>query len=199
MAMIMKSSTPPPDETEAPPKISEKQQFSHFSHRHPLELSEVHEEDHAICSGCEHDIISGSAYICAKPKCNFLLHDLCFDLPRRIRHRCHPKHPLSLFIAPPYSDREFTCDACGESGHGFTYHCGSCKFDLHVECAALPETENRPDHQHPLILVGGFDPEKMVDGVDSVCYVCGGPMAEGRWIYSCLACKCGAHLDCATA
>ncbi|KAI3444939.1 hypothetical protein Pfo_001604 [Paulownia fortunei] len=189
MALIMKISR---DEGEVCEK--EKQQFNHFSHRHPLELSELHQEDNAVCSGCEHDIL-GSAYICTKPKCTFLLHDLCFDLPRHIRHHSHPKHPLGLLFSPPYSDGEFTCDACGNSGHGFTYHCDTCKFDLHVECASLPEIENRQDHEHPLILLCAF-PDK-VEGADFVCYVCDAPIAKGCWMYSCMACNCGAHLECA--
>ncbi|KAL0425550.1 UNVERIFIED_CONTAM: hypothetical protein Sradi_1089800 [Sesamum radiatum] len=76
-----------------------KQQFSHFSHRHPLELSQLHQEDKAVCSGCELDIL-GSAYVCTKPNCTFLLHDFCFDLPRQIRHLSHPKHPLGLSFPP---------------------------------------------------------------------------------------------------
>ncbi|KAL2234238.1 uncharacterized protein LOC105168581 [Sesamum indicum] len=170
-----------------------KQQFNHFSHRHPLELSQLHQEDKAICSGCELDIL-GSAYVCTKPNCTFLLHDFCFDLPRRIRHYSHPKHPLGLSFSPPYNDGEFTCDACGHSGHAFTYHCGTCKFDLHVECAALPEVENRRDHEHPLVLSCG-SPEG--SAAEFVCYVCSGCIGKGCWMYCCLACNCGAHLECA--
>ncbi|KAH6826984.1 hypothetical protein C2S53_016127 [Perilla frutescens var. hirtella] len=173
------------DEREA-----EKQQINinHFSHRHQLEASEIHEEEKGVCSGCEHDIV-GPAYLCSKPSCTFLLHDLCFDLPRRIRHHCHANHPLHLLSSPPYSDGEFTCDACRRSGHGFTYHCDTCKFDLHVECASLPEIENRKDHEHPLILM---------DGQDFVCYVCNEEsVGKDCWMYCCLACRCGLHLGCA--
>ncbi|KAL3832896.1 hypothetical protein ACJIZ3_007632 [Penstemon smallii] len=139
-----------------------KQQFNHFSHRHPLELSQLHEEDKAICSG-------------------FRLHG-------------HPKHPLGLFYSPPYSDGEFTCDACGHSGHGFTYHCATCKFDLHVECASLPQIEKRKDHKHPLELLCGFSDE--LDDSNLVCYVCNIGMVKGCWIYCCLGCKIGTHLEC---
>ncbi|KAK6162869.1 hypothetical protein DH2020_002710 [Rehmannia glutinosa] len=189
MSMIMKIS----HDQEKQVYVKEKQQFNHFSHRHPLELSQLHQEDKAVCSGCEHDIL-GPAYICTKPNCNFLLHDLCFDLPRRLRHRSHSNHPLLLRFSPPYSDGEYTCDACGESGHGFTYHCDACKFDLHVECASLPETESREDHGHPLILLWDF-PGK-IDGADFVCYVCDEPVGKGCWMYSCLGCKFGTHLEC---
>ncbi|CAI9764946.1 unnamed protein product [Fraxinus pennsylvanica] len=143
-------------------KIREMQQYvNHFSHRHPLELSEVHEEKEekgAICSGCELEITGGSAYTCTKPKCTFILHNACFELPRQVRHKSHPKHPLSLHFSPPYSDREFRCDACGNSGHGFTFHCKTCKFDLHVACASLPEIEHREDHEHPLSLLYSSTP-----------------------------------------
>ncbi|KAL8495906.1 hypothetical protein ACS0TY_019866 [Phlomoides rotata] len=191
MALVI---NPSDDERERSESVREKQQINHFSHRHPLQLSELHETDKAVCSGCEVDIV-GPAYICTKPHCTFLLHDLCFDLPRYIRHHSHRKHPLVLRPSPPYSDGEFTCDACGRSGNGYTYNCGTCEFDLHVECASLPETENREDHQHPLILMSEF-PGKM-DGPDFVCYVCDDPMVKGCWMYSCLDCKCGAHLECA--
>ncbi|PIN25183.1 hypothetical protein CDL12_02081 [Handroanthus impetiginosus] len=89
----------------------------------------------------------------------------------------------------------FTCDACGTSGHGFTYHCGACKFDLHVECASLPEIEKRKDHEHPLILLCGFDADK-VEGGGFSCYVCNDGIGKGCWSYCCLDCKCGTHLEC---
>nr|GMC79815.1 putative late blight resistance protein homolog R1A-4 [Ipomoea batatas] len=107
--------------------------FNHFSHRHPLQLSRStprfnhkDDEEEAICSGCEFHIAGAgyaSKYTCTKPSCGFVLHDSCFDLPREIRHAAHPKHALTLLPSPPYADREFTCDACGNSGHAFIFHC----------------------------------------------------------------------------
>ncbi|KAL6562772.1 hypothetical protein OROHE_005360 [Orobanche hederae] len=195
MSRIMKTEKQPIEK-------KQNQKLHHFSHRHPLELSHLHQEDNAVCSGCEHDIL-GPAYICTKPECAFLLHDLCFDLPRHLRHRSHPNHSLVLHSPPPYTDREFTCNACGESGNAFTYHCDTCKFDLHVECASLPEFEIRRDHKHPLMLLCGFTDISKGEGLggdddhdDYVCYVCDGTVGKGCWMYSCLACNCGAHLDC---
>ncbi|KAL3622421.1 hypothetical protein CASFOL_033832 [Castilleja foliolosa] len=173
----------------------QKQQFNHFSHRHPLSLELSH--TNAACSGCEHEI-SGSAYVCTKPECGFLLHDLCFDLPRRILHGSHPSHPLFLLHSPPYTDnKESTCNACSDLVHAFTYHCETCRFDLHVECASLPEFEIRRDHMHPLLLL--WDAPDTADDSTSVCYVCNDDMEKGYWRYSCLACNCGVHLECITA
>ncbi|KAM3323323.1 hypothetical protein P3S67_004474 [Capsicum chacoense] len=176
------------------------EELSHFSHRHPLiKVSDIlDEEDQVICSGCEHDLLGGSAYTCTKMNCNFILHDSCFDLPRQIKHKSHPKHTLSLHFKPPYYDGEYTCDACGNSGHAFTFHCEKCKFDLHVECACLPEIEEREDHQHPLTLC--YNSSNLFLGkeveVDVLCYVCKKGVGKTCWFYCCLACKCGAHLDC---
>ncbi|KAL3516601.1 hypothetical protein ACH5RR_023503 [Cinchona calisaya] len=188
--------------------VEMKQQLiSHFSHRHPLQLLEVEDEDEVvICSGCEVEI-SGSAYICTKPSCDFILHDSCVDLPKLVKHKSHPKHTLTLHIFPPYSDGEFSCDACGNSGQAFTYHCTSCKYDLHVECASLPEVEYCEDREYPLVLSYLFrsqneaEQEAKVKGKavadDFVCDVCHRPEAKGScWAYCCSACNFGAHLDC---
>ncbi|GFQ07693.1 hypothetical protein PHJA_002913400 [Phtheirospermum japonicum] len=177
--------------------MQKQQQFNHFSHRHPLELSQQKDDTNAVCSGCHHEI-SGPAYVCTKPKCGFLLHDLCFDLPRRLRHGSHPNHPLFLLHSPPYTDKESTCNACGDLVHAFTYHCETCGFDLHVECASLPEFEIRRDHMHPLVLLWDA-PDKAAGADESVCYVCDETVEKGCWMYSCLACNCGAHLECTAA
>lgn len=186
---------------------AEMKQLSHFSHRHPLHLIELKEKDQLLCSGCEVEIL-GSAYICIKANCDFILHDSCIDLPRQVKHGSHPNHPLILQFFPPYSNGEFTCNACGNSGHAFTYHCMACKYDLHIECASLPETEIRDDHEHPLTLVYSFGSNK-VDGkaeekgkaVEEIffCCFCGGPIDKGCWAYFCSYCNnFGAHLDCAS-
>lgn len=172
-------------------------QFSHFSHRHPLHLQESedkHQQEEIICSGCELDIQSNLAYTCTKPTCNFILHKSCLELPRQIRHKSHPKHSLSLVPSPPYNDGEFTCDACGDSGHAFTFHCSTCKFDLHVECASLPETEEIEEHEHALTLFYCFPFEEEKDNF--CCEVCHFPLAKSCWIYCCLACNYGTHLEC---
>ncbi|XP_059311067.1 LOW QUALITY PROTEIN: protein VACUOLELESS GAMETOPHYTES-like [Lycium ferocissimum] len=171
------------------------EEFSHFSHRHPLKISDIlDEEDQVICSGCEHDLSGGSAYTCTKNNCNFILHDSCFELPRQIKHKSHPKHTLSLLLSS-YNDGEYM-RACGNSGHAFTFHCEKCKFDLHVECASLPEIEEREDHQHPLTLCYSNLFLGKGDEVDVMCYVCKRGVGKTCWFYYCLACKCGAHLDC---
>lgn len=94
----------------------------------------------------------------------------------------HRKHPLSLHFSPPYSEGEFRCDACGNSGHGFTFHCKTCKFDLHVACASLPEIEHQEDHDHPFSLL--YSSTRQVEGGNFVCFVykCSGANGEVGFI-----------------
>lgn len=134
--------------------------------------------------------------------CNFILHESCVDLPRQIRHTSHPKHPLTLHFLPPYGDGEFICDGCANFGHAFTYHCPTCKFDLHVECASLPEIEVREDHQHPLFLFfsvpnNNNNNNKKEKVADLFCNVCRLPVGKNWWAYACSTCiNHGTHLEC---
>lgn len=175
----------------------------HFSHRHPLCLSQIQEnDDEIICSGCELSLSACLAYKCSKPNCEFYLHDLCFQLPREIRHSSHTKHPLLLLSSPCHG---FTCNACGDSCTAFfNYHCPACEFGVHVECAALPEAVKLEDHEHPLTRICSLvDYENIKNdheqGKELSCYVCEGAF-EGIWVYYCKVCQCAAaHLDCAIA
>jgi len=48
-------------------------------------------------------------------------------------------HPLQL-TANPYGHGHFVCDGCQLSGHGHSYHCATCQYDLHVSCKRARET-----------------------------------------------------------
>ncbi|KAM7508967.1 hypothetical protein LguiA_019420 [Lonicera macranthoides] len=169
-------------------------QFNHFSHRHPLHLTnhQTQNQNKQVCSCCEIDFSSSSqSYICTKPTCNFSLHIPCFNLPSQFTHKSHPKHPLSL-----QNDAvSFPCNACGDSPSGFGFHCLKCEFGLHVECASLPEVEEREDiHEHPLTLFYSVPLEFGEKGFD--CGVCEEDLGVGCWVYGCLACNYGTHLEC---
>ncbi|KAJ4836057.1 hypothetical protein Tsubulata_008956 [Turnera subulata] len=48
-----------------------------------------------------------------------------------ISHFSHSQHKLRF----EYSEFPFKCDGCKEVGIGSRYKCGSCDFDLHMQCA----------------------------------------------------------------
>nr|CAD1844665.1 unnamed protein product [Ananas comosus var. bracteatus] len=113
----------------------------HISHLHPLHLTDVPPR--------------GSIFECAP--CRFALHPPCARLPKMLPHPSHPAHPLSLLLAPAYTDGGigggfFACDACSRGGVAFAFHCSHCGFDLHPACAALPESVHHPSHPHPVAL-----------------------------------------------
>merc|ERR1712023_110182 len=52
------------------------------------------------------------------------------------------EHPLK-YTASPYGHGHFVCDTCDSSGHGASYHCDECEFDVHIACVA----SNNPPSQ----------------------------------------------------
>ncbi|KAF8047941.1 hypothetical protein N665_2755s0004 [Sinapis alba] len=167
----------------------------HPSHNHPFRLFKARDEDEIICSGCELDL-TGQAFKCTKKDCDYFLHKSCFDLPREINHKSHPDHPITLLYSPPYDHQSYECDACGEYGTGFTYNCSECKYDVHVGCAFIPETVEREDHKHPLILLYKI-PCK--DGKMYVCDVCEEEVSENLWTYYCKECDYVTHVHSCAA
>ena len=178
---------------------------NHFSHNHPLRPIKVKAEEELICSGCGLDL-SGSAFKCSKSNCGFILHNSCFKLEPVLEHKSHPDHPLTLLSTPPkcYRNKRFICDACGDYGTSFDYHCSSCQFDLHVGCALLPKTTKHVDHEHPLTLLysSSFSCscscDRGNDNVTFVCDVCDEVVRKKHWVYYCEKCDYGTHLLCTT-
>ncbi|GMQ11149.1 hypothetical protein CsSME_00053903 [Camellia sinensis var. sinensis] len=76
-------------------------ELQHWSHKHPLTLSEVKNHDgvEIVCNGCLQNITSGSsAYRCTN--CLFFLHKLCAKLPRQIKHPTSREKTLTLHLDP---------------------------------------------------------------------------------------------------
>ncbi|KAK1401300.1 hypothetical protein POM88_000905 [Heracleum sosnowskyi] len=161
----------------------------HFTHGHAMYLSEVREKQMKICSGCDENI-TGLAYVCKDNQCDFNLHKSCFDLPQEIRHNSHPKHPLRLIISPDQNNG-YTCNGCHKKGFSFTYNCRICNFDLHTDCASLPKTVKRKDHEHPLTLYYEMNGEFRCDACQET--------SEGCWRYRCRKCDFDTHPYCVTS
>ncbi|CAI9103213.1 OLC1v1001661C1 [Oldenlandia corymbosa var. corymbosa] len=165
--------------------------ITHFSHPHPLFLTQQGTNFNAQCSGCKQfDASSGPIYTCTP--CNYSLHQKCSQMPQRITHPFDKNnHVLSLMTKPAYPDGTFTCDACAELGYGFNYRCETCGIDLHILCASSPMVITRQFHPHQLSLT--FAPPYPI-GTFS-CDVCrlGG---SKNWLYRCHICEFDVHLTC---
>ncbi|KAG6743770.1 hypothetical protein POTOM_052471 [Populus tomentosa] len=170
-------------------------EVEHFSHPdHPLILiNQVLEYscELVICSGCEGPIW-GPCYSCTS--CYFFLHKTCAELPREIKRRIHPRHPLHLLEKAPY-EGGYGCDRCDKSFNCFVYHCSFCQFDLDIKCAFPPgflEVDSQFAHKdHPLIL----NEEQEYHGEGVTCSVCKEPMSGPS--YRCTSCNFFLHKKCA--
>lgn len=164
-------------------------QLTHFSHPHPLELTDILATNHhSICWGCRLSVFPGRPY-CWCRTCGFCLHATCFHLPRKISHPCDPSHHLILAMSP-----SFHCKACGNPGGGLCFSCKECNHDYHSLCTLKPLLTTSPMHPHPLSLE--FKPP--YGGQGFRCDVCGEP-GRNHWFYSCAECGFDVHLDCPTA
>lgn len=161
-------------------------QIQHFSHDHPLELTNIEEVGHE-CFGCK-SAATGWMYRCNK--CNFDLHMSCSAIPLQIKHPVD-SHPLVLLAQPIYQSGHFMCNACGINSKGFPFHCTFCKTDLHPSCANLPLQFYHPYHCHALAL--SFTPpypQKVFS-----CDVCNKP-GKDSWHYHCSQCLFDVHVTC---
>ncbi len=63
-------------------------------------------------------------------------------LPETIQHASHSQHELRL-VGQVYQGVGFRCNKCLRIGHGPSYHCEPCQFDLHPTCALLNGCTNK--------------------------------------------------------
>ncbi|CAA7057106.1 unnamed protein product [Microthlaspi erraticum] len=182
-------------------------EYKHFSHPHTLKLQEIHTNDSPVtCSGCESNISdSTTAYICST--CDFNLHEQCGNAARGMQHPSHAGlHHLTLVPYTTYSAGTFLCRACGcVGGKGFSYCCPLCDFDLHVQCAHLPQVMVHDSHPlHSLLLVYNSAPPPPAMSFTQfgyanqlVCNLCNVVMDGRVWSYNCYACDYHVHASCA--
>ncbi|XP_010265934.1 PREDICTED: uncharacterized protein LOC104603561 [Nelumbo nucifera] len=177
----------------------ESEATQHFSHPHPLNpYDEAQESDGIRCSGCEL-VTLGSLFGCES--CNYYLHEKCLNVGRWMEHPAHPNHPLTLLPVPTYPSGSFLCNACREDGSSFSLSCAHCEFDLHVQCASLPQTVVHEAHPHPLSLTFSYSNPKLshAESIAFSCDVCGEDVDLQGWLYLCVGCDFGDHLSCATS
>lgn len=145
----------------------------HFSHPHILKLINQAECETLTCNVCEQpNITSCNFYSCNT--CQYFLHANCLNAPRFLNHSSHPSHHLTLLPVPTYSNRCFTCKAYGAAGNGGGFSCACCDFDIHIQCAFLPQTvfqSQHPHHELELIFESPFDDDADDESIVFVCDV----------------------------
>ncbi|AEC08126.1 Cysteine/Histidine-rich C1 domain family protein [Arabidopsis thaliana] len=166
--------------------------IQHFSHQqHHMKLDENTGRDYdenKECEACIRPIYFGNFYSCLE--CDFILHEECANLSRKIHHPIHP-HLLNLIggfdgVINYYNDK---CSACiGLCKGGFFYECGKqgCKFMLHVQCATTSEPLVHESHRHPLFLTSK-------PGEKIRCSVC----KDSEETFNCIECDFALCFYCA--
>ncbi|KAH1030401.1 hypothetical protein J1N35_042575 [Gossypium stocksii] len=134
----------------------------------------------------------GNCFVCWEPlaiytyfslDCGFNLHKKCVELPLKLDHLCHRKHPLVL----QFNSERLSCKTCQVTPErGFVYGCSPCKLAIHIDCAwPLPVIEDK-SHQHPFTLFWRQIP--------FTCDACG---TEGQHVaYTCGTCSIIVHKKC---
>ncbi|KAK6804147.1 hypothetical protein RDI58_001931 [Solanum bulbocastanum] len=170
----------------------------HFSHPHILKPI-VNPTETLTCNVCEQPNITSNFYGCNT--CQYFLHENCLNTPRFLDHPSHSSHHLTLLPVPTYSNRSFTCKACGTAGTSCSFSCACCDFDIHMQCALLPQTVVLPQqHHHELELIFESPCDDDTDeNTVFVCDVCHNNADLNNWLYYCADCDFGTHLECANS
>nr|XP_004308203.2 PREDICTED: uncharacterized protein LOC101306865 [Fragaria vesca subsp. vesca] len=173
------------------------QHVQHFSHQHPLKLSNNPSHVASSCAGCKLICAgsTGSIYTCTTG-CSFFLHTSCAQMPQQITHPFDQSHVLPLLPIPTYPGGLFKCNACWKDGSGFSYHCGPCNIDLHMDCASMPlalPPHQQFHHPHQLNLTFSMRPGSPNDFTCDIC----NKLGHTEWLYWCVPCDFTAHLACA--
>lgn len=158
-----------------------KRQLPHFSHDHPLTFHNG--SNYArMCKGCGERLWRSPRY--SYGKCNFYLHQSCFELPLELQHVVHSEHPLKLQQKPPCEGGTCRCSCCNITCKFFVKHCSLCKFNLDIKCALLQPTIESEIHDHPLTLFGkliSFTCDCCDKEGNSMPYLCGRNC--GFWVH----------------
>uniref|UniRef100_A0A7I4BMI4 DC1 domain-containing protein n=1 Tax=Physcomitrium patens TaxID=3218 RepID=A0A7I4BMI4_PHYPA len=104
-------------------------------------------------------------------------------------------HSLEFLQKSPYYGNCFGCNMCGEAGYSELYHCESCQFAAHKQCAEVEEEVKVFYHKHPLQRYYTGEDEE-----DIICQCCQGEVEEdvSPWVYKCPDCtNFAVHARCA--
>ncbi|OMO92986.1 DC1 domain-containing protein [Corchorus olitorius] len=111
----------------------------------------------------------------------------CVDLPPKINHICHRKHPLLLQF--------LTLESLSCKIKRWAYCCKKCNFALGPECLTLPiRVQHKCDEKHHLALTYSDDNDY---SATHYCDICEERRDPNHWFYHCATCDTSAHVKCA--
>ncbi|OMP03600.1 Zinc finger, PHD-type [Corchorus olitorius] len=159
------------------------EEFEHVAYEDPTTKNDGEQlENLGECFACW-EPLANSVYF--SPDCGFNLHKECVELPFKINHKCHRRHPLLLQFL--IMEEPLSCKICQVTveRRGLVYCCLPCKFVLHIQCVSFspPLIIDDKSHPHPFNLLRRRAP--------FFCDACG---TVGNGVaYLCLTCDIVVH------
>ncbi|KAL8242816.1 hypothetical protein R6Q59_013118 [Mikania micrantha] len=138
---------------------------------------------------------NGFAYGCMM--CEYYVDINCAFIPEEITHDAHPGH--LLYKVEPTNTISLprkTCNAClDDIINRWGFHCPSCEYYIHVECALLlyRVIKHKCD-KHPLSL--RYEPVENHISHDYFCEICEYRLNPWAWFYHCTTCRQSTHTNC---
>ncbi|KAI3814792.1 hypothetical protein L1987_14436 [Smallanthus sonchifolius] len=144
------------------------------------------------CSICE---LQSNGFVYGCITCEFYVDINCAFIPKEITHDAHPDH-LLLRVKPSTNLSKRYCKACQYSVRysELVFHCPSCDFYIHVQCALLlPKLIKHKCDKHPLSL--RYEPvENHIS--QYFCEICEDEFDPWEWFYHCTTCAQSMHAAC---
>ncbi|XP_004306103.1 PREDICTED: uncharacterized protein LOC101308408 [Fragaria vesca subsp. vesca] len=172
-------------------------EIEHPMHRqHPLFLHNILPDVKRVRRLCNVCNEPGRFLYCCSI-CDFNLHPKCGSHWQTILANDSHEHQFTV-LWKKMSDFHVNCEVCGEYWTATVYYmCSICQLLVHKECASLPRSIKKPDHQHQLELtwfLDNFYPNNLS------CNVCSLSIDKCRAAYCCGECNSYvAHVACTTA
>ncbi|XP_023741228.1 uncharacterized protein LOC111889325 [Lactuca sativa] len=142
-----------------------------------------------VCAVC-HLPCNGFAYCCVK--CKYYVDVTCGFIPKKITHKSHPNHLLSLVQNPSGG-----CHMCLKDvdSHQLSFSCNVCEIYIHPECALLfSETIWHSYDKHPMQL--SYLPIENHKS-EYFCEICEFYLNPHESFYHCQHCRQSIHTACA--
>ncbi|KAI3814787.1 hypothetical protein L1987_14431 [Smallanthus sonchifolius] len=144
------------------------------------------------CSICN---LQSNGFVYGCTKCKFYVDINCAFIPEEITHDTHPDH-LLLRVKGSNIPSKWNCKACKYlvRHRKLVFHCPSCDFYIHVECALLlPKLIKHKCDRHPLSLRYG-PVENHIS--QYFCEICEDEFDPWKWFYHCTTCAQSMHAAC---
>jgi hypothetical protein len=132
-------------------------EFRLFTHQLPFLLFYEEMDINVFCRACQVPV-GGLTY--TRTSCDIFLHKTCVDFPQEIQD---PLHNCEDYLILMVQEHSYKCMACDLNCFAFSFHCNSCKFEVHFSCASIrglhksegpdPKNYKHDSHEHFLGIV----------------------------------------------